>query len=253
MILKTGQRLLFFFPLSRQIHDEALFRRRLHETAETEGKMNEHTVRTTILLVRHGECRGNVDGLFRGRVDFPLNETGLLQAEEVAGALASYRPEAVFSSPLLRALQTAESITAASSSHLFIEDGFNNICLGTWEGRPKKEIAALFPEMWRTWLENPEALSVEGAESLNDVLVRSKKSLDRIVAEYQGKTVVAVTHRTVVKPLLAGCLGIPSPYFWKTHMDTAAYSVLHFDDLHGYSLFCLNQTNHLSRFTTEWI
>jgi broad specificity phosphatase PhoE len=215
--------------------------------------MSEHTIRTTILLVRHGECRGNVEGLFRGRVDFPLNETGLRQAEEVAGTLASYRPEAVFSSPLLRASQTAEAIAKASSAPLLVDEGFNNICLGIWEGRPKTEIADQFPEMWRTWLENPEALSVEGAESLNDVLVRSKASLDRIVAEYRGKTVVAVTHRTVVKPLLAGCLGIPSPYFWKTHMDTAAYSVLHFDDIHGYSLFCLNQTHHLSHFTTEWI
>ena len=215
--------------------------------------MNEKNVRTTILLVRHGECRGNIEGLFRGRVDFPLNETGLRQAKEVAGELVQFHPEVVFTSPLLRAASTAEAIAAAAAAPMIVDDGFNNIRLGIWEGRAKKEIAAQFPEMWKTWLENPEALSVEGAESMDAVQFRSKKSLDHIVGENKGKTFAVVTHRTVVKPLLAGCLGIPSPYFWKTHMDTAAYSVLHFDDIHGYSLFSLNRTNHLSGFTTEWI
>jgi broad specificity phosphatase PhoE len=215
--------------------------------------MNEENVRSTILLVRHGECRGNIEGLFRGRVDFPLNETGLRQAREVAEAISIYRPEAVFTSPLLRARSTAEAITSLSSAPLIVDEGLNNISLGVWEGRSKTEIAAENPQEWRTWLENPETLSVEGAESMNDVMRRSVESLDRIVKKYKGRTVAAVTHRTVVKPLLAGCLGIRSPYFWKIHMDTAAYSILHFDDLHGYSLFSLNITDHLSDFTTEWI
>ncbi len=215
--------------------------------------MNEHTVRTTILLVRHGECRGNIEGLFRGRVDFPLNETGLRQAEEVAAELAPFRPEAVFTSPLLRAKKTAEAISAVSSAYLVVDEGFNNTCLGTWEGRLKTEIAAEYPEQWRLWLENPEVLSIDGAETMDDVLERSLKSLDRIVEKFGGKTIAVVTHRTVIKPLLAGCLGIRSPYFWKVHMDTAAYSILHHDALHGYSLFSMNITGHLSGFTTEWV
>jgi broad specificity phosphatase PhoE len=83
-------------------------------------------------------------------------------------------------------------------------------------------------------------------------MLRSMSSLRAIVAENRGKTVAAVTHRTVIKPLIAGCIGIASPYFWKVHMDTAAYSVLHHDDLHGFSLFALNRTEHLSGFATEW-
>lgn len=78
-------------------------------------------------------------------------------------------------------------------------------------------------------------------------------ALDRGVAKYRGKTFAAVTHRTVIKPLLAGCLGIASPYFWKVHMDTGSYSILVHDDLHGYSLFSLNRTDHLSGFITEWV
>lgn len=209
--------------------------------------------RTTILLARHGECRGNIEGLFRGRVDFPLNERGLRQAAELGAALRPYIPKAVVTSPLLRAKDTARAIAAACSIPVEEDEGFNNTCLGIWEGRPKKEIAGLYPEQWKIWLENPERLAVEGAESMDDVLRRSMAALDRGVAKYRGKTFAAVTHRTVIKPLLAGCLGIPSPYFWKVHMDTGSYSILVHDDLHGYSLFSLNRTDHLSGFTTEWV
>ena len=209
--------------------------------------------RTTILLARHGECRGSIEGLFRGRVDFPLNERGLRQAAELGAALRPYIPKAVVTSPLLRAKDTARAIAAACSIPVEEDEGFNNTCLGIWEGRPKKEIAGLYPEQWKIWLENPERLAVEGAESMDDVLRRSMAALDRAAAKYRGGTCAVVTHRTVIKPLLAGCLGIPSPYFWKVHMDTGSYSILVHDDLHGYSLFSLKRTDHLSGFTTEWV
>ncbi|HPF83996.1 MAG TPA: histidine phosphatase family protein, partial [Aminivibrio sp.] len=135
--------------------------------------------RTTILLARHGECRGNVEGLFRGRVDFPLNERGLRQAAELGSALRPYSPEAVMTSPLLRAKDTARAIAGACSIRVEEDEGFNNISLGIWEGQPKTEIAERYPGQWKIWLENPERLAVEGAESLDDVLRRSMAALDR--------------------------------------------------------------------------
>ena len=215
--------------------------------------MDECTKRTTILLVRHGECKGNFEGLFRGRFDFPLNETGFRQADEVAKELVPFQPRAVYTSPLLRAKQTGEAIAEATGAPLLVEEGFNNISLGVWEGRSKKEIAFEYPEQWRTWLVNPEELSIEGGESMNDVLRRSKKSLDHIVHERHGETIVVVSHRTVVRPLIAGCIGIGAPYFWRMHMETAAYSILFHDLLHEYSLYALNRTAHLSSFTPEWV
>ncbi len=209
--------------------------------------------RTTILLARHGECRGNTDGLFRGRMDFPLNDRGRTQAEELAGAIAPLQPSAVYSSPLLRAVETAEACGRRCSLPVLIEEGFNNISLGPWEGRPKTEIAREFPHAWRLWLEDPEKLEIEGGETLQLVLSRSMDSLNSLVTRHRGETILLVTHRTVIKPLFAGCLAIPSPWFWKTHTDTAAYSILHFDDLHRYSVYALNRTEHLSGFTTEWI
>ncbi len=209
--------------------------------------------KTTIILARHGECSGNIEGRFRGRVDFPLNDTGMRQAAELGEAMTAFRPESVITSPLLRAKATARAIASRCSARLIEEEGFTNTSLGIWEGRLKTEIEEEYPEEWKTWIEDPEKLVVEGAESMEDVLRRSMDALEKSVDRFRGKTFAVVTHRTVIKPLLAGCLGIASPYFWKVHMDTAAYSILLHDKIHGYSLYSLNITGHLSGFTTEWV
>jgi len=209
--------------------------------------------KTTIILARHGECSGNIEGRFRGRVDFPLNDTGMRQAAELGEAMTAFRPESVITSPLLRAKATARAIASRCSARLIEEEGFTNTSLGIWEGRLKTEIEEEYPEEWKTWIEDPEKLVVEGAESMEDVLRRSMDALEKSVDRFRGKTFAVVTHRTVIKPLLAGCLGIASPYFWKVHMDTAAYSILLHEKIHGYSLYSLNITGHLSGFTTEWV
>ncbi|MFA7202961.1 MAG: histidine phosphatase family protein, partial [Candidatus Caldatribacteriota bacterium] len=66
--------------------------------------------KTVIILVRHGECRGNREGLFRGRSDFPLNEVGIMQARELAQEIKQFHPSRIYTSPLTRATQTAEEI-----------------------------------------------------------------------------------------------------------------------------------------------
>lgn len=212
----------------------------------------QETRRTTILLARHGECRGNIEGLFRGRMDFPLNERGLRQAEELAEAIRPLAPTVVYTSPLLRARATAEAIAAACGAPVVVDQGVNNIAFGTWEGRSKKEIAREQPELWRTWMENPEELVVPGAETVEDVGKRALQALEAMVAANRGGTFAVVTHRTVLNPLLARCIAIAPPYFWKVHMDTASYSVLHHTEGRGFSLYALNRTNHLSGYVTEW-
>ncbi|RXG65481.1 histidine phosphatase family protein, partial [Candidatus Atribacteria bacterium 1244-E10-H5-B2] len=103
---------------------------------------------TLIILVRHGECEGNIKGMFRGRVDFPLNERGLIQAQDLARGLKIFPVKYIYSSPLVRARQTAEAIGEQCGVEVKVEEGFNNIELGSWEGRFKKEIAQEYPKEW---------------------------------------------------------------------------------------------------------
>jgi len=208
---------------------------------------------TLVILVRHGECEGNIKGMFRGRTDFPLNERGLIQARDLAQELKKFPLKHIYTSPLSRAKQTAEAISRKCGVKINIEEQFNNIELGNWEGRFKKEIAELYPQEWELWVNNPEKLRMKGMETLYDVQKRSKSCLDSLVSQHNGEVLVVVSHRAVLKPLIAGCLNIASPYFWRIHLDTASYSLLSHKEGRGYCLLQLNQTKHLKEYVTEWV
>jgi len=208
---------------------------------------------TLIILVRHGECEGNIKRMFRGRADFPLNERGLIQAQDLTRELKNFPVKYIYSSPLVRARQTAEAIGEQCGAEVKIEEGFSNIELGSWEGRFMKEIAQEYPKEWELWVNNPEKLKVEDMETLYDVQKRAKACLDSLVSQHNGEVLVVVSHRAVLKPLIAACLNIASPYFWKIHLDTASYSLLSCKNGRGYCLIQSNQTKHLKEYITEWV
>jgi len=209
--------------------------------------------RTTIFIVRHGECNGNREGLFRGRCDFPLNDIGIRQAEALALELKGQGITRIFSSPLLRAAETASRIAGTCCSQWEIRAGFNNMALGQWEGRPKREVEEEFPEEWSLWIEHPERLHIPGAESLSDVQRRAFSNLEHLVHVYAGETIAVVSHRAVIKPLVAACLGLAEPSFWRLHIDTASYSILVHEEKRGYCLTLLNQNRHLAEMVQEWV
>lgn len=205
---------------------------------------------TTIYFIRHGECDGNRDKKIRGCVDFPLNANGLKQARALAMRLKNSGITAIVTSPLARALKTAEILGAATGLRPAAKDGFRNICFGVWENRLQSEISHECPEAWRTWLVKPEELKVEGAESLRDVRDRATRELEKTVAEYEGRTIALVSHRALLKSMLAGALGVSEPFFWRLRLDNAAYGVLTHSPERGFTLRALNITEHLRNLTT---
>lgn len=209
------------------------------------------TNKTTVLFIRHGECSGNLEGMFRGQKDFPLNKRGIEQAREVAQELADQKFKRIYSSPLLRAAQTAEAIGKKLNMPVETCEDINNISLGRWEGRYKDEIASQEPDLWEKWMNNPEELNFPGMEPLEEVMKRSRKALDEMIRINEGSTFAVVTHRTVLKPLFSSCLGIKTPWFWRLHFDTASVSTLSHDQ-RGYSLISFNRTDHLSEYISEW-
>ena len=174
--------------------------------------------KTTVYLIRHGECAGNKENRIRGCVDFPLNENGVLQAHALAEAMKDKKIDYIYTSPLSRATSTAAILGEALGLPYEAREGFCNIHLGPWENRIKAELAVEEPEKWQTWLNQPEELVIEGGETLDQVR-------DRALAEL--------------------ALGVQRPSYWRLHVDTASYSVLTFDSLHGYCLMGLNFTEHL--------
>ena len=129
--------------------------------------------KTSIYLIRHGECAGNKENRIRGCMDFPLNENGVLQAHALAKAMKDKNIEYIYSSPLSRAMTTAGILGDALGLPYEGREGFCNIHLGPWENRKKAELAVEEPEKWQTWLAQPEELKIEGGEPLDEVRDRA--------------------------------------------------------------------------------
>jgi broad specificity phosphatase PhoE len=203
-----------------------------------------------IYLIRHGESAGNREDRFRGRHDFPLNENGIRQAQALYQELESISFDAIYSSPLKRAFTTAE-ILANGRPILKIDDDFTNISLGGWENQMKSEIRERYPDLWKLWTTEPEKLNFPGMETLAQVRERSSHALLQLIKKHADGKIAIVSHRAVFKPLIAALLKIPEPYFWKVHIDTAAYSILEYRQERGFTLTCLNFNKHLVNFVRE--
>src|SRR5512136_1895223 len=106
---------------------------------------------TFIYLVRHGQTAWNKSETFRGRVDVPLNETGLKEAELAAEYFRGKMVDAIYTSPISRAMQTAERIADVLGLRVSQHPGITDMSFGIWEGRPIKEVGSSDPDRFRLW------------------------------------------------------------------------------------------------------
>jgi broad specificity phosphatase PhoE len=172
-----------------------------------------------IVLVRHGETEWNVEEVFRGRIDIELNETGLRQAELLAEYLSGVKIDAVYSSPLRRALKTAEAIASHHKLEVEIAPGLIDFDFGKWQGLPQQEVKRRYRELYAEWVKNPHLIKMPDGESLSDVRERALAVVDEVAAKYEG-TVVLVSHRVVNKVLICALLGLDNSHFWNIKQDT---------------------------------
>ena len=158
---------------------------------------------TTILLVRHGESEANKTGVFAGcRINPPLTEKGLLQAERYAEyAVSSYKIDAVYSSPLSRAYNTGKACADRLGLEIIVRDGVREIDGGAWEGYTLDEIANLYKDEFEVWMSDIAACQCPEGESVREMGERVLKALTEIALENSGKTVLVATHYTPVRAM----------------------------------------------------
>lgn len=203
----------------------------------------------TLLLIRHGETKSNREGIFRGRLDIPLSEAGIEQAKELHQHIRHLNIDAVYSSPLQRALDTA---AIAFPHHKIEQDGdLNNLDLGDWSGRNKETVAAECPELWNTWKKTPEQMIFPNGEGLGAVYKRAESFLRRM-RDLDLKLCAAVSHRSVTKVLIAAAIGLSENYFWRFHLDNCSITRLIFDRERDFTLLSLNETHFMSQTVREW-
>jgi broad specificity phosphatase PhoE len=166
---------------------------------------------TQLLLVRHGTTDANVrvPYILQGSsIDLPLNENGRRQAEQVAKFLASFPVKHVYSSPLIRANETARSIAERHRLNVIQIAEITECHVGRWEGKDWDTIAREDPEAYRLFHEDPATQPYLGGESYTDVLCRSLPAFERLLQEHLGETIVVVAHNIVNRAFAAHLLGL---------------------------------------------
>jgi broad specificity phosphatase PhoE len=206
---------------------------------------------TELVIVRHGETELNTQGVFRGRYDVTLNERGRAQARAAALSLAGEPLEAVYSSPLARAEETARAIASSHGLEPLADEAFNNIELGEWQGVPKADVRRDYPDLWTLWRKDPDALRIPGGETLAEVRERAYSRAVELAELHAGGRLAVVTHRSVAKLLAGALLGLERGYFWKFYMDNAGYSVFGHED-GEFTLLKWNESCHIGARTVEY-
>lgn len=202
-----------------------------------------------IYLIRHGETESNRQGIFRGRLDIPLSEKGKAQARDLRAYFEELTVDEVYSSPLQRAVETAQ---IAFPKHTAIaEPRLDNLDLGEWSGKSKAAIKDNFPGKWEAWTTRPESIRFPGGEELADVYRRVGKFWEKVMA-MDSLSVAAVSHRSVVKVMLAYAAGLEHNYYWKFHLDNASVSLVYYEKERGFTLVKVNDTHHLGHMVMEW-
>jgi broad specificity phosphatase PhoE len=196
---------------------------------------------TEIILARHGQTAWNVGEVFRGQADIPLDEIGLKQAELLADFLSNRKIEAVFSSPLQRALKTAQSIARLHNLEVKISPELNDLSFGEWEGLHHSEVREKYKDLYNAWISKPDIVKLPGGESLNDLTKRALPVVHDSVKIYQG-TVVLVSHRVVNQALILALLGLDNSHFWGIKLDTAAITTF----VYQQGMFVLSEHNNTS-------
>jgi broad specificity phosphatase PhoE len=187
---------------------------------------------TELILARHGETDWNVQEVFRGRADVDLNTTGKKQAELLAQYLKASKPEAIYSSPLERALRTAQ-IVAGQHFRVKVEPVMDLIDLdyGEWQGVSKEDVKEKYPELYERWLREPHRVKMPSGESLNNVKKRTQKVIDEIVAEHEG-TILVISHRVVLKVIILSLLGLNNSQFWNVRVDSGGVTTFLYENEH---------------------
>ncbi|MEV5431002.1 bifunctional RNase H/acid phosphatase [Streptomyces sp. NPDC052701] len=202
----------------------------------------------TFVLLRHGETPLTPQKRFSGSggSDPALSGAGREQAERVAAALARRGTvQAIVSSPLARARETAGIVAARLGLDVSVDDGLRETDFGAWEGLTFGEVRERHPEDLDAWLASPEAAPTGGGESFAATATRVAATRDKLIAAYAGRTVLLVTHVTPIKTLVRLALGAPPESLFRMELSAASLSVVAYYADGNASVRLLNDTSHL--------
>ena len=197
-----------------------------------------------LIVVRHGRTEWNRVERFRGRADIELDEVGLTQAEAVARRISEWQVSAIYSSPLRRALTTAEILARRCGLAAKPLPGIIDIDYGVWQGLSSEEAQTKDNGLYEMWMESPHTVRFPDGESLAEVRERAASAVESLITQHPKETIVLVSHKVVCQVLILSLLGVDNSHFWQIAQDVCAVNL--FEVRGGVpSALLLNDTCHL--------
>jgi broad specificity phosphatase PhoE len=161
-------------------------------------------IKKTILLVRHGTTAFNETDHLQGQIDNPLSQKGRDEAARLSSRLKCTALDAIFSSPLQRAVATANIINIFHDLPLTLVPEFSEINLGEWEGLEYGKVREQFPDIHQHWISDPD-FPIPGGESFSSVCARTMTGLERILQDNR-KHILIAGHASVNRAILGNLL-----------------------------------------------
>lgn len=181
---------------------------------------------TTLLLIRHGE-NNMVGKRLAGRLpNVHLNDKGKQQAQKLAEVLCKAPLKALYSSPLERAIETAEPLAQMLNLPVLPAPGLIELGYGEWQGKTLKQLGRL--KLWKVVQNKPSEMRFPNGESFVEVQARAVAEIERIAAGHDEKDLVACfSHGDIIRLVVAYYLGVPLDLFQRVAANPASISVIH--------------------------
>jgi len=201
---------------------------------------------TRIIVIRHGQTAWNEgEGeRFRGRADIELDEKGIKQARATQARVAQWKVAAIYSSPLKRALSTANILAEPLKLPVQPMEELIDIDYGGWQGLPLKEAADDDSKLYELWLKSPHLVTFPKGESLEQVQKRVVTAVETLTPQHPGQTIVLVSHKVVCKVLFCSLLGLDTSHFWQLQQDPCAINLVEVGE-NAVAVVSLNDNCHL--------
>jgi len=155
-----------------------------------------------IYLVRHGITHSNREKVYAGWSEEELVEQGIAQTDRLGKELQRRGILAIYTSPIRRALQTAQILNKYIKEELIVESDLTEMKMGPWEGLSEDEIAMRYPSEYKMWLERPAELKLNGRETLHEVQERAVRATNKILEIQSEGISLAVTHLALIRCLI---------------------------------------------------
>ncbi len=176
-----------------------------------------------LYLIRHGESTYNAEGRIQGQSNVPLSELGRRQSLAIADALAGVPVDAVYSSPLLRALTVAQDVAARHELPVRTDPRLKEISVGVFQDRLRGDLEVEYPAELARWMSGDEDFVIPGGESRRQLAARGSEALRSIAAD-GNRTVVVVAHGGLLRYSLRVLIPSQTPFTLRNGSITTVIS-----------------------------